>query len=87
MTVDLDHGLHLMNMAWKEVHPDVVVNSFTKAGFKNASIVASSAYAHCDLVNDFDKFVDIDETLLADEASAMPSDDEEVSVDIRVIPF
>ena len=75
-TVDLRRAMHVMKVAWEAVHPDIVINGFIKAGFKNASLSEINDTIDHSLIEDFDAFVDIDERLLSEDSETIETDDE-----------
>lgn len=79
--VDLLLTMHLVRKAWLTVHPDVIIHSYSKAGFESniKEIMVSPVAETCDLIDDFPKYVSVDDRLFEEELASLEFEDQEVS--------
>lgn len=80
--INLLLALQLIKRSWSAVHPDVIRNSYEKAGFKlnlTSTLVPPPA-EEPSLIENFHEYVKIDDRLLEEELSSLVIDDQEVSI-------
>lgn len=74
-------ALHIIKKSWLAVHPDVVLNSFHKAGLdavpgKN---IPEPPPENCELIDDFESYVSVDDRLFEEEIEALERADQMVN--------
>lgn len=74
------HALHFTKRAWSDVHPDVLINGFSKAGFQEKPLLDTAAESNCDGIDDFFSYVKMDEQLFQEEIKEIEVDTDEVNV-------
>ena len=77
MKVDLLSALYLIRKTWLEVHPDVLVNGYVKTEL--TTILNIQIEETCDLIDDFENYVGIDDRLFKDKLATLELEDVEVN--------
>lgn len=74
-------AIHLVKQAWFEVHPDVIINSFRKAGFISDTVIEAPEESDPECDEDFYEYVSIDYRLFDEELRQIDLSCDEVSHD------
>ena len=74
--LDMFQSMWLVKQAWREVHPDIIINSFRKAGFSEEQQIDIPEDPTPCIIEDFNEFVSIDDRLLSKELEITYTDDE-----------
>lgn len=78
-------ALHFVKRAWSDVHPDVIINAFSKAGFQEKPILEINDEPVCEFIDDFFSYVKIDETLFNEELQEIDVDKDDVSPQLAAL--
>ncbi|XP_063615674.1 tigger transposable element-derived protein 4-like [Penaeus indicus] len=74
-------AMRFLKAAWDNVHPNTIINGFVKARFFSQPELADQSNDNCNLIEDFHKYVALDEELFALEVREidLDNDSDEVS--------